>query len=224
MTCRCIPSPTDSVLILLSDACSLIRYLDIILKQKAISEVATQQLLLDTYNLKTVLVQMPQFQDTSGAYQQPAVGSSTISKPSAMYLKLINTKTAHIEMILKLLGTPEDMLLERFRIMWPDGQPSDLQLLMSLKGTKRNDQQVILEMLGLSAASKMLNKTASVFGSSTSSTPAIASPPSEASTSSYSSAAASAAALASSSMKSLSLDISSSARNLQRSWNSNSKT
>lgn len=209
------------------NACLLIRYLDIILKQKAISEVATQQLLLDTYNLKTVLIQMPQFQDTSGAYQQQTVGSSSsISKPSAMYLKLINTKTAHIEMILKLLGTPEDMLLERFRIMWPDGQPSDLQLLMALKGTKRNDQQVILEMLGLSAASKMLNKTASVFGASTTST----APPSQAasadasSTSSYSSAAASAAALASSSMKSLSLDISSSARNLQRSWNSNSKT
>lgn len=208
------------------NACLLIRYLDIILKQKAISEVATQQLLLDTYNLKTVLIQMPQFQDTSGAYQQPAVGSSSISKPSAMYLKLINTKTAHIEMILKLLGTPEDMLLERFRIMWPDGQPSDLQLLMALKGTKRNDQQVILEMLGLSAASKMLNKTASVFGSSTTSTapPSQASSADASSTSSYSSAAASAAALASSSMKSLSLDISSSARNLQRSWNSNSKT
>lgn len=31
----------------------LIRYLDVILKQKSISEVATQQLLLDTYNLKT---------------------------------------------------------------------------------------------------------------------------------------------------------------------------
>ena len=202
------------------------RYLDVILKQKAISEVATQQLLLDTYNLKTVLAQMPQFQDPSGAYSQQGVGS--ISKPSSVYLKLINTKTAHIEMILKLLGTPEDMLLERFRIMWPDGQPADLQLLMALKGTKRNDQQVILEMLGLSAASKMLNKTTSVFGSSTTastSTTSTGLPSSgaDASSSSYSSAAASAAALASSSMKSLSLDISSSARNLQRSWNSNSK-
>jgi len=199
----------------------LVRYLDVILKQKAISEVATQQLLLDTYNLKTVLAQMPQFQDATGAYQQT---TGSISKPTAMYLKLINTKIAHIEMILKLLGTPEDMLLERFRIMWPDGQPADLQLLMSLKGTKRNDQQVILEMLGLSAASKMLNKTASVFGSSSSNTAPPPSAAADASTSSYSSAAASAAALATSSMKSLTLDFSSSARNLQRSWNSNSKT
>jgi len=47
--------------------------------------------------------------------------------------------------------------------MWPDGQPSDLQQIMSLKGTKRNDQQVMLEMLGLSAASKLLNKTATTI-------------------------------------------------------------
>jgi hypothetical protein len=90
-------------------------------------------------------------------------------------------KVAHIEMVLKLISTPEEMLLvsriarsyssiialgrdqERFRIMWPDGQPSDLQQIMSLKGTKRNDQQAILEMLGLSAASKLLNKTATTI-------------------------------------------------------------
>jgi hypothetical protein len=30
----------------------------------------------------------------------------------------------------------------RFKIMWPDGKPADLQMLMGLKGTKRSDQQV----------------------------------------------------------------------------------
>ena len=127
--------------------------------------MATQQLLLDTYNMKAVLTQLPQLVAPSSDSHGHA---SSIKAPPAMYLKLVNNKIAHIEMILKLVGTPEDMLLERFRIMWPDGQPSDLQLLMSLKGTKRNDQQVILEMLGLSAAGKMLNKTAhTIFNVST---------------------------------------------------------
>ena len=204
-----------------------------IVKQKHISEMATQQLLLDTYNMKAVLTQLPNLDSPthSGGVHKP---------PTAMYLKLVNNKIAHIEMILKLVGTPEDMLLERFRIMWPDGQPSDLQLLMSLKGTKRNDQQVILEMLGLSAAGKMLNKTAhtifaagagagagaaaamhgATLSSSASSSaagggsevPAAATGGSGA-YSAASAAAASAAAQAASSMKSLTLDLSSTARN-----------
>ena len=201
------------------------RYLDVIVKQKHISEMATQQLLLDTYNMKAVLTQMPTLEQSGGS----STGSHR--PPTSMYLKLVNNKIAHIEMILKLVGTPEDMLLERFRIMWPDGQPSDLQLLMSLKGTKRNDQQVILEMLGLSAAGKMLNKTAhTIFaagasagaaaagatGVSSTNTAAdgssTAGPSPASSYSAASAAAASAAALAASSMKGLTLDLSSSAR------------
>jgi hypothetical protein len=193
--------------------------------------MATQQLLLDTYNMKAVLMQLPNL-------DSPTHSGGTHKPPTTTYLKLVNNKIAHIEMILKLVGTPEDMLLERFRIMWPDGQPSDLQLLMSLKGTKRNDQQVILEMLGLSAAGKMLNKTAhTIFAAGASASSAAAghaatasAAPAEAPASgaasasggastgsSYSAASAAAASAASAaamaSMKSLTLDISSSARN-----------
>jgi hypothetical protein len=191
----------------------------VIVKQKHISEMATQQLLLDTYNMKAVLTQLPNLDSAShsGGAHKP---------PSAMYLKLVNNKIAHIEMILKLVGTPEDMLLERFRIMWPDGQPADLQLLMSLKGTKRNDQQVILEMLGLSAAGKMLNKTAhTIFTAGATAAGTVGGPSPvpgpdgnqvSGATGAYSAAsaaAANAAAQAASSMKNLTLDISSSARN-----------
>ena len=39
-----------------------------------------------------------------------------------MYTKLVTTKASHIETILKLVGTPEGpILVERFKIMWPDG-------------------------------------------------------------------------------------------------------
>ena len=200
--------------------------------------MATQQLLLDTYNMKAILTQLPQLvaPHTDGSGGSGGGHAAAVKPPTSMYLKLVNNKIAHIEMILKLVGTPEDMLLERFRIMWPDGQPADLQLLMSLKGTKRNDQQAILEMLGLSAAGKMLNKTAhtifaagsggggsggggghsSINASSSSNNIAGDAGSSSSSSTSYSNAAsaaaASAAALASSSMRGLTLDISSSAR------------
>jgi len=124
----------------------LSRYQETILRQKRISEMATQQLLLDTYNLKTLLLQlhclgMPAESGASGN-QRPAA--------SSMYTKLVNTKSGHIETILKLVGTPEELLKERFQIMWPTAQASDLQTLMALKGMKRQDQQSFLESFGLS--------------------------------------------------------------------------
>jgi len=123
--------------------------------------------------------------------------------------------------------------------MWPDGQPSDLQQIMSLKGTKRNDQQVILEMLGLSAATKLLNKTATTIftggglGSSSSgansssssggSISGVGNAASGGANSTYN-AAASAAALASSHMKTFTQDISSTARNIGNlKWTSSTK-
>jgi hypothetical protein len=168
--------------------------------------MGTQQLLMDTYSMKTLMLQLPNLQ--SGET------STTINKStSPVYVKLINAKATHVEVILKLVGTPDDMLLERFRVMWPDGQPADLQLLMALKGTKRADQQVLLEMLGLSGkqGNKTTNNNASTAnnsaGQGNSATAALAS-----ATAQYTAASAAASAAAFSSMKSLTQDLSSQAR------------
>lgn len=59
--------------------------------------------------------------------------ATTRTAPS-MYVKIVNSRATHIEAILKLVATPEELLVERFRVMWPEGQAGDLQLLMSLKG------------------------------------------------------------------------------------------
>ena len=91
------------------------RYLDVILKQKHISDMATQQLLLDTYNMKAVLTQLPNLTDPNQSHSTGSSGGSSSTKmANSMYLKLVNNKIAHIEMILKLVGTPEDILLERY--------------------------------------------------------------------------------------------------------------
>lgn len=51
-----------------------------------------------------------------------------------MYVKMVNSRIAHIETVLKLAATPEDMLSERFNVMWPSGTGADLQMIMTLKG------------------------------------------------------------------------------------------
>lgn len=112
------------------------RLLDIITKQKKISDAASQQLLLDCHIVKTILLQLPIYGAEEGS-------SLTVT---SMYTKLINSKMGHIEALLKLVATPEDMLGERFHVMWPTGLASDLQMIMNLKGVvRRQDQQKILD-------------------------------------------------------------------------------
>ena len=63
------------------------------------------------------------------------------------------TRTSQIEAVLKLVSTPEDMLAERFHILWPNGLAADLIMILNLKGiNKRQDQQKILDALGSSFA------------------------------------------------------------------------
>jgi vacuolar protein sorting-associated protein 53 len=120
------------------------RYQDAIMRQKRVSETGTQQLLLDTYNVKTLLLHLHHLGLPSDSDARGAIPS--------MYMKLITSRIAHIEVILKLIGTPEEMLLERFKIMWSDGTAADFQTIMSLAGVSRVHQQQYLESLGLSHA------------------------------------------------------------------------
>jgi hypothetical protein len=202
------------------------RFQDVITRQKRITDMATQQLLLDTYSMKTLLMHLPVLNAPD-----PNTGAAQRGDPKnvpGMYTKLINARSTHIEVILKLVGTPDEVLLERFKLMWPDGQSADLQMIMSLKGTKRDSQQQILELLGLQAA-KVLTKTATIFGqpsggataatgTTASSTSPLGGPAGVAGQNAAAFAASTAAsaqaasAAAFSSMKSLTQDLSSTAR------------
>jgi hypothetical protein len=59
--------------------------------------------------------------------------------------------------------------------MWPEGTAADLQALMQLKGTKRSDQQAILEAFGSSAPSSSSSSAAggASKGPSASSAPSV---------------------------------------------------
>lgn len=114
-------------------------FLDIIFHQRRITEMGAQQLLLDMYNVKTQLLNLHAFGPDDNTYRNSGVPT--------MYEKLVTSRFTQIEVVLKLVGTPEDeaMLVERFRIMWPDGKASDLEKIMNLKGVGVKSKQSILE-------------------------------------------------------------------------------
>ncbi len=59
--------------------------------------------------------------------QDYSANSSSYSIPLS-YTKFVTVQMSKIEMVLKLVGTPNAMLVERFRIMWPDGEEDDFQV------------------------------------------------------------------------------------------------
>ena len=116
------------------------KYYDLIRTQKRINEMGTHQLLLDLHSLKPALLALPTMGDES-------------SPPApAAYNKFILSESAKVETLLKLVGTPTDALVERFKIMWPDGSEKDLARVCAVKGMKRAEIAFTLETFGADAA------------------------------------------------------------------------
>ncbi|CAM9566172.1 unnamed protein product [Discosporangium mesarthrocarpum] len=129
-------------------------FLSLILRQRRVNEMGTQQLLLDVYNLKTLMLKVPSL----------GVVKSEATPVPVTYTKYVTKQMSKIEMVLKLVGTPQSMLVERFQIMWPDGGASDLQAIMTLKGMRKVDQQVVLDTLGMDRGSSLSVEAASKPG------------------------------------------------------------
>jgi hypothetical protein len=125
-------------------------YFETLTRIKRISEPGTQQLLLDLYNIKTLFLKLPVLDDT-GASIAPA-----------MYTKTVQKQFGRIEKTLKMVGTPNDLLIEQFKTQWPDGSVSDFTTVMTLKGMKRIEQVPMLEKFGFDPASALKGVTAGV--------------------------------------------------------------
>ncbi|CAM9146270.1 unnamed protein product [Choristocarpus tenellus] len=134
-------------------------FLSLILRQRRVNEMGTQQLLLDVYNLKTLMLKVPSL----------GVSPSEATPVPVSYMKYVTKQMSKIEMdslivactVLKLVGTPQSMLVERFQIMWPDGGAPDLQAIMTLKGMRKADQQVVLDTIGMDRGSSTTSVEAS---------------------------------------------------------------
>jgi hypothetical protein len=131
-----------------------------ITRQKRISESGTQQLLLDVYNLKTLLLKIPVLEkvDVSSPSRLTSKQASSSIAP-AMYTKMATKQFQRIEILLKLVGTPDDLLIDVFKVQWQGGSALDLQTVMTLKGMKRNDQMAMLEKFGVDPVSAMKTVT-----------------------------------------------------------------
>jgi vacuolar protein sorting-associated protein 53 len=123
-------------------------YYNALVHLKRINEQATQQLLLDVYSLKTLFLKLPVLEPKNTSSVSPAKKVASTIAP-AMYTKMIQKQFSRIETLLKLVGTPADLLIDVFKVQWVGGSALDLQTVMSLKGLKRTDQAAILEKFGL---------------------------------------------------------------------------
>lgn len=65
-----------------------------------------------------------------------------------MYVRDVTKDMGNIELLLKLVGTPVEMLVEVFRQQKPDGTLKDLSQIMTMKGLKRPQQTELLEAFG----------------------------------------------------------------------------
>jgi len=131
---------------------------------KRISEAGTQQLLLDVTTIKSLLLKLPVLEaekKPGGANRHSNVkqskslsGASTIAP--AIYTKMVNKEFRKLEVMLKLVGSPKDMLVDMFRAQWDCSintsmMASDFQTIMTLKGIPRTDHSSMLETLGIEA-------------------------------------------------------------------------
>ena len=132
---------------------------------KRISETGTQQLLLDVYSIKTLLLRLPVLE----AEKKSIVGitSSSSSRHSnntnlsgvstiapAIYTKMVNKEFRKLEVMLKLVGSPRDRLVEMFRAQWDCSidtatMASDFTMITTLKGIARAETAAMLETLGV---------------------------------------------------------------------------
>jgi hypothetical protein len=128
-------------------------YYNSLIRLKQISEPGSQQLLLDVYNLKNLLSKLPVLEASAASTPtaRKAVSAGSTIAP-AMYTKMVQKQFKQIELLLKMTGTPVNLLIDVFKDQWPGGTAMDLQQVMSLKGMKRNEQAAMLEKFGLDPA------------------------------------------------------------------------
>ena len=134
------------------------KFVGYILKQKKITMVGAEQLLVDCDVILPMMHNLSHIGLSSGE-----------EKPSILqaHLSVVSTKMNYIQVILKLLRVEEPILNESFKLLWPEGKPSDLQLIKEirigrdvslLQGTKLAGDKAIKSM------GNVVNKVGEVTG------------------------------------------------------------
>jgi hypothetical protein len=102
-------------------------FLDNIWSLKRISKTGAGQLLLDLNGIKEYLEKMPNTRLSEGKTEIMIGKAYTIA---------MNKKIKHIENILKLLCTEDNMMDEMFTVLWPEATKEEMDQILILKGSK----------------------------------------------------------------------------------------
>lgn len=115
------------------------KFIQNIYKCKPISTVGSEQLLLDTHMLKTVLMDLP------------SIGSQVKRPAPPRYVKVVVKSMTNAEMILKLVmapltnasdtNSPMESFVERYVSLLPECSLSEFHKVLEMKGVKLNRVQ-----------------------------------------------------------------------------------
>lgn len=112
---------------------------------KCISKTGGGQLLLDLQGVKTYLLRMPNANLKEGA--EPV-------NISMSYNSFVNTKSYLIERVLKVVCSDESHTDETFKELWPQGKPSDLAAIKTIKGSSNDVINLIKPMIDMKTTVK----------------------------------------------------------------------
>ncbi|XP_049850970.1 uncharacterized protein LOC126324508 isoform X2 [Schistocerca gregaria] len=131
------------------------RYEAAIYACRKINEAGAQQLLTDLAQFRKNLESLPivafaSSSDTapSSDYNLSSTGSSAPSTVSVTYSKKVRREFEKLEKLLKVIWTPQDMLLDTYRALLPDKNDVDLVSIMNIKGISYQSQHQILDAFG----------------------------------------------------------------------------
>uniref|UniRef100_A0A8C1SJB6 Vacuolar protein sorting-associated protein 53 homolog n=1 Tax=Cyprinus carpio TaxID=7962 RepID=A0A8C1SJB6_CYPCA len=99
--------------------------------------LSSEQLLLDTHSLKTVLLDLP------------SIGSQVVRKAPASYTKIVVKGMTRAEMILKVVMAPHEpsvVFVDNYIKLLADSNPETFQKILDMKGLKRSEQSTMLEL------------------------------------------------------------------------------
>jgi len=118
------------------------KFISNLYKCKPVGTVGAEQLLLDTHSLKTVLVDLPSLVE---AGQVKLVGR----KAPQAFTKVVVKGMTRAEMILKVVMSPLEparAFVEQYVRLVQDTDGAELSKLLEMKGVKRSDQSMYLEL------------------------------------------------------------------------------
>jgi vacuolar protein sorting-associated protein 53 len=130
-----------------------------IYKAKRINEAGAQHLLLDMSVVKTTLLRLPELGqpldesgDAGGADDDDPDSAKRAKTKVSRYAKFVTKAMHKVEVLLKLLLAPNDMMLPSFKQMTGEFgsdvlHSDDLQRIMELKGVRETDQQSVMRKL-----------------------------------------------------------------------------